>query len=141
MMETTRIKVGLEFPPEKTDKPFVAKLVRFGVDLNILKARISPGKMGNIILELTGSEADIQKSLDFLEQQDIAVKIYKDSVIRYEEKCMHCGACTSVCPSGALVMNKQTWELEFDMEKCLLCGHCVKACPARAIKSFDEVLL
>lgn len=140
-MDNTRIKIGLMFPPEQTDKPIVTNLVRFGISFNILKATISPGKTGHIILEITGGGDDIEKSLSYLEQQGIVVKLYKDSVIRYEDKCMHCGACTSVCPSGALVMNKTTWELEFDMDKCLLCGHCVRACPARAIKSFDDVLL
>lgn len=140
-MENTRIKIGLAFPPEKTDKPIVTNLVRYGLTFNILKATISPGKMGHIILEIEGADEDVQNALDYLKKQGIAVKIYKDSVIRYEEKCMHCGACTSVCPSGALVMNKTTWELEFDMDKCLLCGHCVRACPARAIKSFDDAIL
>ena len=97
--------------------------------------------MGNIILELVGSDADIKKGLDFLEKEGIIVKTFTESVIRYEEKCMHCGACTAVCPSGALTMNQDTWELEFDMNKCMLCGHCIRACPARAIKSFDEAVL
>lgn len=140
-MENKRIKIGLAFPPEKTDKPIVTNLVRYGISFNILKATISPGKTGHIILELEGNPGDIDKSLEYLSSQGISVKTYKDSVIRYEDKCMHCGICTSVCPSGALVMNKQTWELEFDMDKCLLCGHCVHACPARAIKTFDEEIL
>ncbi len=139
-MEQTHIKVGLSFPPEKTDKPMVTNLVKMGITFNILKAYVSPGKKGNIILELSGSEANIKKGIEYLENEGISVKVYTDSVIRYEEKCMHCGACTSVCPSGALVMNKKTWELEFDMDKCLLCGHCVRACPARAIKSFEETI-
>lgn len=140
-MGQTHIKVGLAFPPDKADKPIVTNLLRYDLSFNILKAYISPGKMGTMILELTGSDEDIDKSLEYLEQQGIQVKVYNDSVIHYEEKCIHCGACTSVCPSGALVMNRDTWELEFDMDKCLLCGHCVRACPARAIKSFDDVLL
>jgi ferredoxin len=134
------MKIGLMFPPEKADKPIVTNLVKYGLTFNILRATISPGKTGNIILEISGTDENLGKSLDYLKGEGIEVKIYTDSVIRYEEKCMHCGACTSVCPSGALVMNKQTWELEFTMDKCLLCGHCVKACPARAIKSFDDVL-
>ncbi len=137
-MEKIRIKLGLAFPPEKTDKPIVTNLVRYNVSFNILKASISPGKTGHIIIELEGKQSDIEKSLGYLNSQDITVKIYTDSVVRYEEKCMHCGACTAVCPSGALVMNKQTWELEFNMDKCLLCGHCVRACPTRAIKNFDD---
>lgn len=140
-MEQTRIKVGLSFPPEKTDKPISSNLIKYDLTFNILKAYISPGKKGKMILELIGSDENIKAGLSYIEQQGVEVKVYTDSVIRYEEKCMHCGACTSVCPSGALVMNQDTWELEFDMDKCLICGHCVKACPARAIKSFEESVL
>lgn len=140
-MEQMHLKVGLLFPPEKTDKPVVTNLVKMNLTFNILKASVSPGKKGNIVMELAGTQADIKKGIDYLEKEGVHVKVYTDSVIRYKEKCMHCGACTAVCPSGALVMNKQTWELEFDMDKCLLCGHCVRACPARAIKSFEETLL
>lgn len=140
-MEQTCIKVGLTFPPEKTDKPIVTYLIRFNLTFNILKAYISPGKMGNMIIEVSGSQSDIDKGLEYIKNEGISVRVYSDSVIRYEEKCIHCGACTAVCPSGALVMNKDTWELEFNMDKCLLCGHCVRACPARAIKSFDEDVL
>ena len=140
-MEQMKIKVGLSFPPEKADKPVVTNLVKKGLTFNILKASISPGKTGNVILELAGSEKDIKGGVKYLEDEGVDVKVYTDSVIRYEEKCMHCGACTSVCPSGALIMNKDTWELEFYMDKCLICGHCVRACPARAIKSFEETIL
>jgi ferredoxin len=135
------IKVGLTFPPEKADKPVVTNLVKYDLSFNILKAYISPGKTGTILLELKGSDENLGRSLEYLAQEDIQVKVYTDSVIHYEEKCIRCGACTAVCPSGALVMNRDTWELEFDMDACLLCGHCVRACPARAIKSFDDVLL
>lgn len=140
-MEQKRIKIGLTFPPEKTDKPVVTNLVRFDVTFNILKASVSPGKRGHIILELAGGDQNLKSAIDYLDKEGILVEFYNDSVIRYEEKCMHCGACTAVCPSGALVMNKDTWELEFYMDKCLLCGHCVRACPARAIQSFEDVLL
>lgn len=138
-MEETKIKIGLSFPPEKTDKPVVTNLVGLGLTFNILKAYVSPGKHGNVILELSGPEKAIKDGLEYLDNQGVTVKVYTDSVIRYEEKCVHCGACTAVCPSGALVMNQETWELEFYMDKCLLCGHCVRACPARAIKSFEEI--
>ena len=139
-MEKTSIKIGLTFPPEKTDQPVVTNLVSYGLTFNILKAYISPGKTGNIILELVGTNENIKKGLDYLRGEDISVRTYTDSVIRFEEKCIHCGACTAVCPSGALRMNPKTWELEFDMDQCMLCGHCVRACPARAIKSFEDAL-
>jgi ferredoxin len=135
----SKMKLGLSFPPEHTEEPIITKLVLFDLSINILKASISQGNKGKMILEVTGADENIAKGIDYLESQDISIKVYTDSVIRYEEKCMDCGACTAVCPSGALVMNTDTWELEFDMDKCVLCGHCVSACPARAIKSFEEI--
>lgn len=135
----SKMKLGLTFPPEHTEEPIITKLVRLDLSINILKASISQGNKGKMIMEVTGDDENIEKGIDYLESQDIKIKIYTDSVIRYEEKCMHCGACTAVCPSSALVMNQDSWELEFDMDKCVLCGHCISACPARAIKNFEEV--
>jgi L-aspartate semialdehyde sulfurtransferase ferredoxin len=137
-MKQTLMKVGLRFPPEKTNKPVVALLVSYGLTFNILKASVSPGKTGKIILELTGSEEDIKRGIEFLKREGITVKVFTDSVMRYQEKCIHCGACTSVCPSGALSMDPDTWELKFDLDMCMLCGHCVSACPARAIRNFED---
>jgi ferredoxin len=140
-MKQTSVKVGLKFPPDKANKPVVTELVGFGLGFNILRAFITPGKTGHLVLEVTGNDKDVEKGIDFLKREGIVVTVFTDSVVRYEEKCMHCGACTAVCPSGALVMNPQTWELEFDMDKCVLCGHCVRACPARAIKNFEDEAL
>lgn len=137
-MKQTCIKIGLKFPPEKTNKPVVTQLVKYGLSFNILKASVSPGKKGSIILEVTGNDEDIKNGIEYLQKEGVTVKVFTESVIRYQDKCIHCGACTSVCPSGALTMNQDTWELEFDMDMCMLCGHCVHACPARAIKNFDD---
>jgi ferredoxin len=136
----SKMKLGLSFPPEHTEEPIITKLVKLNLSINILKASISQGNKGKMILEATGADENIAKGIDYLEGQDITIKLFTNSVIRYEEKCMDCGACTSVCPSGALVMNQDSWQLEFDMDKCVLCGHCISACPARAIKNFEEVL-
>lgn len=137
-MGNTVMKVGLKFPPEKTNKPVVSLLVSYGLSFNILKASVSPGKTGYLILELNGKACDIEKGINFLKEEGLIVKIFTESVMRYKDKCVHCGACTAVCPSGALSMDQDTWELKFDLDKCMLCGHCVHACPARAIKNFDD---
>ncbi len=140
-MKQTSIKIGLKFPPEKSNKPVVTELVKFGLSFNILRAYISPGKTGHLVLELTGSDEEVKKGVDFLEGEGITVTVFTESVLHYQEKCIHCGACTAVCPSGALVMNPETWELEFSMDKCVLCGYCIRACPARAIKNFEDDVL
>jgi hypothetical protein len=93
-MKQTTVKIGLKFPPDKANKPVVAELVGFGLDFNILRAFISPGKTGHLVLEMTGKESDVQKGIEFLKREGIVVTVFTDSVVRYEEKCMHCGACT-----------------------------------------------
>ena len=102
---------------------------------------LGAGKEPLVCTPLVGTDEGISDAIAYLERLGITVKVYTDSVIHYEEKCIHCGACTAVCPSDALVMDPETWELRFAMDKCLLCGHCVKACPVRAIKSFDDEMV
>lgn len=42
-------------------------------------------------------------------------------------KCVHCGACVTSCPAGALSLeNKQ---LHYDPIKCVNCDTCIRVCP------------
>jgi ferredoxin len=56
------------------------------------------------------------------------------SIRRDDEKCYQCGACTGVCPTGALSVNRPDMAIPFDPEKCTACGLCVAVCPARAME-------
>ena len=51
-----------------------------------------------------------------------------------EERCTSCGACVTICPSGAFEVEVTTRRVKFDNEKCLACELCIKACPPRAMK-------
>jgi len=55
------------------------------------------------------------------------------SVAVLDGKCVHCGACTAVCPSGALSIEAPRWELSFEKDKCDICQLCARACPVHAI--------
>ncbi|MCL7413186.1 MAG: 4Fe-4S binding protein [ANME-2 cluster archaeon] len=46
-------------------------------------------------------------------------------------KCGYCGACVSVCPTGALEL-METW-IEVD-DSCNNCRICVKICPVGALE-------
>jgi len=132
-------KIALLFPPETTDQPFITNLIKdYDIVVNILKASITGAKKGKMTLELSGEDSNVKAALDYLNEAGLEVIVYTASVIRYEEKCVECGACVGVCPSRALTMEPPKYELQFDMEKCLLCGHCVRACPVNAIMFFDE---
>jgi digeranylgeranylglycerophospholipid reductase len=47
------------------------------------------------------------------------------------ERCVYCGGCVSVCPSGALELAET--RLLLDRELCTECGLCVSACPTGAL--------
>ena len=134
-------KIKLSFPPAQTDHPFITDLIKdHDIVVNILKASITGGKKGRVIMDLSGEEDKVNGALKFLRDANLNVYVYTDSVIRYEDKCVECGACVGVCPSKALVMDRPDYLLAFDVEKCVLCGLCVKACPVRAISFFDDEL-
>jgi len=116
-------------------KPVIYRLARdFDLVFNILEAKILPRKEGRILLELRGSEEVIEKGIRFLQQHQVVVQPLSDKVWREEEKCVHCGACTGLCPTGALEMTRPEMRVSFDVEKCVACGMCGLVCPFGAMK-------
>ena len=50
------------------------------------------------------------------------------------EKCIGCGMCDIVCPSGVFGQNAETKKYEVaNLDACQACGACVENCPADAI--------
>lgn len=48
-----------------------------------------------------------------------------------QSMCIGCGACTGVCPAGAIKLNND--KAEVDEATCLDCGACTGVCPSGAI--------
>ncbi len=48
------------------------------------------------------------------------------------EKCVGCGACTGVCPTGSLELNEDG-KTVCNEETCIDCGACVATCPCEAL--------
>ncbi len=136
-MKTTKLR--LLFPSEIAAKPVTYHLVKdFDLVYNIFQAHIKPGMKGELIIEVTGKNSNIEKGIKFLEQSGIKVDILTKSINLDEDSCVHCGACTSVCPTDALYLDKDA-RLCFDNSKCIVCELCVEACPARVISvNFSE---
>ncbi len=130
----TRILV-LRFPPEITDKPLVCSLAReFDLCFNILKAEILPGQEGIMVLELAGHKKHVSEGLKYLKAQGVKVKSVAQEIRRNEEVCIHCGACTGICPTNALILDPDTCEVVFEPKKCKGCELCVVVCPVRAME-------
>jgi Fe-S-cluster-containing hydrogenase components 1 len=127
----------LRFPPEIVDQPIVYRLVKdFNLVFNILKTMITPGKEGIMILEISGDRENLEKGLNYLKDVGVDVKTIAQQVTKNEEVCIHCGACTAVCPTGALFVDRQTFQVIYDPEKCTACGFCVSACITKAMEVF-----
>lgn len=115
-------------------KPLIYRLAKdFDVIFNVLEAKILPKLEGRLILELRGEDESIEKSIAYLSSEGVAVETLVDKIIRDEERCIDCGACTSVCRVDALSIDRSTMEVAFDHEKCVACGMCKIACPVGAM--------
>lgn len=116
-------------------KPVIYRLARdFDLVFNILEAKILPRREGRILLELRGDEDTIDKGIKFLEDHQVVVEFLADKVWREEDLCVHCGACTGLCPTQALSISQADKKVVFDVQKCVACGMCGLVCPFGAMK-------
>lgn len=124
----------LRFPKEITDQPIICQLVKqFDLEFNILKATILLHEEGFMVLELRGHKANVKKGLAYLEGLGVVVENPAAGIRRDESKCFECGACTGVCPTGALYIHRPDMAVLFAPEKCSNCGLCVPVCPVKAM--------
>jgi len=129
----------LKFPPEIVDKPIVYKLVKdFDLVFNILKATITPGKEGIMIMELEGTPEKVNKGLEYLREIGVEVSSLEQKIIKNEELCIHCGSCTAVCPTQALYVDRDSFKVIFDPQKCTACEFCVAVCITKAMEVHVE---
>ncbi|MEW6500908.1 MAG: NIL domain-containing protein [Thermodesulfobacteriota bacterium] len=130
----TRIHV-LRFPKEVIDQPIICNLVKkYDIEFNILKATILMQQEGVMVLEMSGHKANIKQGLKYLKEMGVKVQSLAGNIHRDDEKCYQCGACTGICPTGALHIVRPEMAVGFDPDKCTACGLCVGVCPARAME-------
>ena len=128
-------KIVLHFPQKTTDKPIVSGLIRqYGLEFNILKASISPGEEGLMVMELSGDQKEYDRGIRYLQSAGVEIQSLSQDVTRNEERCTHCGACITMCPTRAFSLEKRTRKVVFDNSKCIVCELCVRACPPRAME-------
>ena len=125
----------LRFPKTEVEKPIVCYLASdFDLTFNILRATILPRKEGVMVLELSGRRKDFNKGVQYLKESGVNVQAVGQDIKRNTTKCTHCGACTAVCPTGALSIERPEMIVLFNQKKCSVCGLCVSACPPRAME-------
>ncbi len=127
-------RIVLHFPKWLVDQPIVSDLVRrYDLEFNILKAYVTPQEEGLLVLEIRGSQEACEQGLQYMADAGVAVEPLSQDIARNDDRCIHCGACITSCPSDALSVDRDTMMVEFDNEKCIACELCIKACPTRAM--------
>jgi ferredoxin len=131
----TSKNVLLIFKANVMYKPVIYRLAKdFDLVFNILEAKILPRKEGRLLLELRGEEALVEQGIKFLQEHQVGVEFLKDRISRDDDLCVHCGACTGLCPTEALQLVRPEMKVVFDVDKCVACGVCGLVCPFGAMK-------
>ncbi len=128
-------RVVLHFPRILVDQPIVYRLVKdYNLEFNILKASVTPKEEGLLVLELSGEQRDYEQGMQYLAGIGVGIQPLSQNVIRNEARCTHCGACITICPTGAFTLELPSRRVNFQAEKCIACGLCIKPCPPRAME-------
>lgn len=132
-MATRRVVV--HYPRQLIEAPLVSQMVRrYDLEFNILRATITPRSEGVIVLGLEGEEGSIRDALSWAEAQGLQVQPLERDVVRDDGRCTQCGACVTICPTGALSRDMDTQGVSFSPGECVACELCVPACPPRAMR-------
>lgn len=129
-------RVVLRFPKRMVDQPLIYRLSKeYNLIFNILLARIMPNAEGLMVAELSGADENYNEGIQYLRDNGVDVQLLSQDVRRDDDLCTQCGACITICPTGALAIpDRETMIVEFDIEKCVACSLCVDACPPRAMQ-------
>lgn len=130
-------KILLYFPECETEKPIVYKLVKdYNLMINIFRAKVTPDEEGYLVLDITGTEEDLQEGLDYVRTFNVEINETHKGVRWDQTKCTGCGNCIPHCPTGALhTADPQTMRVDFDAGQCIECLSCLKNCPFEACSS------
>jgi ferredoxin len=137
MSKTVTRKLMLFFPKCECEKPIIYHLVKdHDLVVNVYRAKVTPEEEGYLVLDVTGTEADIQRAMDYVRTFNVTINTTGKGVTRDDERCTHCGHCLAYCPTGALhIAERATREVLFNEADCIECLACIRVCPFGACAS------
>jgi formate hydrogenlyase subunit 6/NADH:ubiquinone oxidoreductase subunit I len=116
-------RLTFNFPPHLIDQPVTYQLItEHNLKVNILRARITPREWGRLVVEISGKKKNLDAGLQFATDLGLDIKPLAQDVQWDAEKCIECTACSSVCPTGALSVERKEMHVLFDHEKCPGCS-------------------
>ena len=137
----------LTFPPAEIEEPITYNLIKkFDIMVNIVRADISPGKIGHLVVEMTAPAKVLKEGMAYIRQQNVDCELIEKKISYREDLCIHCGACRAVCPVCACAEDAKCLELHDErdayaismynlirilhlMDSCIHCGQCEEVCP------------
>jgi len=128
------LRVVLRFNEDVVEQPITYHLIAdYGVQVNILRASIDPGKQGMMMVALRAKEAQVDKGLAYLNDMGVQVDPLATEIQHLDDRCTSCTACVPHCPTDALAVDRETWMVSFDPDKCIVCLSCLDTCIYRAM--------
>ena len=126
------MKLQLRFPPHLHGVPNTAEVIlETGARMNIERAYVDAVR-GELIIDVPRDK--VERVMELFKQRGVEVRRLVKLIAWDEDRCIHCGACISVCPSHVFKFD-HTWRLNLEEEKCIKCDVCVRACPVCALAS------
>jgi len=127
-------RVTITFPKTAIQFPLTYRLAKdFNVAANIIRAQVAPNQMGKLVVELLGDIDQIDAAIEWMIMRDINVFSASNEIVIDQDSCVDCGLCTGVCPTQALILNPETFRLDFRRARCIVCEQCIPTCPVAAI--------
>jgi NAD-dependent dihydropyrimidine dehydrogenase PreA subunit len=132
----------LNFPKALIGRPVFTHIIRnFAVDVNILRASITPEEDGRAFVFFDGEDPQIEQALDYLRTNGVDIILPTQKIIRDQEKCTDCTACVGQCMSEALTVDPVTFRIAYHLDNCIACKLCIPACSYGALESIDDHLV
>ncbi len=116
------------------ETPYTAEVIlETGAKINIDRAYVDAVR-ADLIIDVPSDK--LEQVTEHFKQKGVEVRRLMKLIAWDEERCIHCGACISVCPVGVFTFD-QAWTIHLEEEKCIQCDVCKKACPLNALASVD----
>ncbi len=129
-------RVTITFPKAAVQIPLTYRLAKdFNVAANIIRAQVAPNQIGKLVVELQGDIDQIDAAIEWMRIRDISVYSARGEIAIDEDLCVDCGLCTGVCPTQALVLDPESFRLNFRRSRCIVCEQCIPTCPVAAIST------
>ncbi len=120
----------LRYDSKTVKQPVISRAtLKTGALINILRATVG-ARRGEIVIEVEDEKArDVE---NVLKEMGVEVIELIGAVVKDESKCIHCGACISICPTEVFRFDNEMRVIA-EAERCVHCGACIRVCPTNAL--------